>query len=194
MVRSKLAPVFAILLALTLFFSGMLTYKLLSGRTAALPGQLAVLRHTSAGQSDRVGIQGRVLIQAYHANGALFTTWKGHNALTVTAINAIAGCASGLTTAPIGFGACSSWTAWIKVTAPNIFFAGQATNTLNPTGCALCTGWQSTATIAIPDSIALGQAFAEDASGTHFDEVSISPAIAVNPGDRVVVTITFTVS
>lgn len=191
MAKSKLAGVFAVLFALTLFFGGMLTYRLLAGTSMA---QQPALR------SESVGIQGKVAIQVYSSSGRLVTSWTGHNSLTNWPINALAGCIPGLTTAPAQLGSCSG--PWITRIAICSETAGcpsaVATNTMVPSGCnptnsGLCTGWQSTATIQIPAAATYTSAFGStDIVG--FDRVVISPGLSLNAGDRAVVTITFTVS
>jgi hypothetical protein len=219
MAKSKLAGVFVVLLALTLFFGGMLSYRLLAGTSVhALGGTSAAPQ--AALRSESVGIQGKVDIQVYSSSGQLLTSWKGHNSLTPIAINAIAGCLSGATTTPLAIGSCSGavgscviggpckgWVVAIDISD----VAGDspltaATNTVLPLGCTpasfsatLCTGWQSTATIGIAASGAYNQAqglYVESAGVQYepFDTVSISPSLSLNAGDRAVVTITFTVS
>src|ERR1700687_2574866 len=209
MARSRLTPVFVVLVALTLFVSGMLAYKLAIGS----PAHPAAIWGGSSAKSDSFSIEGRALIQVYRADGTLSATWRGHNDLTPFGKNAIAGCFSGLTTTPYaGLGSCGGWTRAIHV----LLVAGpiqrpmgeNATNTAVPAGCdpatgqaALCTGWQTQASFYINQAGTLTNASAASekapfSSQTKFDIVSItpSPGLAVNVGDTAVITITFSVS
>jgi hypothetical protein len=61
------------------------------------------------GPSDRIGIKGQVLIQAYHSNGKLFAVWQGHNSILTEVPNDIVGCLSGSTSTPAYFGRCTGW-------------------------------------------------------------------------------------
>jgi hypothetical protein len=201
MTRARLTPVFALLLALTLFFGGMLSYKLLSGAgVVKAAGGQALAGKPSA---QKVGVQGRFAIQVYNASGRLVATWKGHNSLTTYAQNAIAGCLSGITTAPLGFGTCGQTVNAILMCPDSGGFCAEdaSTNTMLPAGCdpvaALCTGWQSVATLNILQTSSYSEARGEIHSGTShraFDIAAISPSLSLNQGDRAVVTITFTVS
>jgi hypothetical protein len=200
MIKSKLAPVFAVLLALTLFFGGMLSYKLLA--TGARAGGAAAANIPSV-HTQGIGIQGRVLIQIYGPSGRLLTTWKGHNSLRVAPINMIAGCLSGITAAPVFYGSCSGAKINNLSLSGTSSVDGATTNTMLPAGCdpaaMECTGWQSTSTLDIPTT---GQYNAVGGSLNTtsvfgkilFDFVNIAPALSLNKGDRAVVTITFTVS
>ena len=87
MARSRLTPVFVVLVALTLFVSGMLAYKLAIGS----PAHPAAIWGGSSAKSDSFSIEGRALIQVYRADGTLSATWRGHNDLTPFGKNAIAG-------------------------------------------------------------------------------------------------------
>jgi hypothetical protein len=205
MAKSKLGGVYAVLIALTLFFGGMLSYKILTGSGATALGGPVTAQQPSL-RSEGIGIQGRVAIQVYSSSGLLVTSWKGHNALSSTAISIMAECFSGKPSAgPGSFLACSGpWISqiWIcPVTGTGIACeVGSATSTTVPSGCDpsfSCTGWQSTATITIVtnNSGTMYDAALGLDSGNHdFDRVNVSPAIALNQGDRAVITITFTIS
>jgi hypothetical protein len=204
MARSRLTPVFVVLTALTLFLGGMLSYKLISGVGTTAPGS-AVWTNQTRAHSEGIGIEGKVAIEVYSASGLLKTTWRGHNSLHPYAINAIAGCTSGLTTTPRYFGACGvAQINSIQIGAGSITATAAATNTALPAGCkpgALgiwCTGWASTATIDITQAGTYNQAQAGYNDVTtgfaFFDTVTISPGLVLKVGDRAVVTITFTVS
>lgn len=204
MARSKLSGVFAVLVALTLFLGGMLTYRLLAGTGEPSTAKQPALR------SEGVGIQGKVAIQVFDSSGYLVTTWSGHNTLEYAARSAIAGCVSGATTTPSEFGSCSG--PWINnivicATATSIGCGPNAdtTNTMLPLGCdpaasGFCTSWQSTATITIApgfNSSSYNQfegSYRVGATFFGFDYGTISPSLSLNVGDRAVVTITFTVS
>jgi hypothetical protein len=209
MARSKLAGVFAVLVALTLFLGGMLTYKLLAGTgEKALSGTPTA--NQSALRSEGVGIQGKVEIRVFNSSGYLVTTWRGHNTLEYATRSAIAGCVSGATTTPSEFGSCSGpWINNIAICATSSSFgcgsSADAINNMLPLGCdpaavGTCTGWQSTATITIApgfNSSGYDQfegTFRVGATYFGFDFGSISPSLSLNVGDRAVVTITFTVS
>ena len=133
-------------------------------------------------QTEGLSIAGAVQIDAYHADGQRFVSWSGHNALGAAAINGIAACMPGLDTTPAYYNGCSTFINKIYVGTRNGPICGvtdgaAATQTLLPAGCDPntgsngCNGWKSAA----------------------FDWVDVSPSFAVNPGDRVIVTITFTV-
>jgi hypothetical protein len=205
MARSRLAPVFVVLVALTIFVSGMLAYKISMGSPAVRAG--------SGAQSDLLTIEGRALVQLYHADGTNFATWRGHNSLTNYAKNGIAGCISGLTTAPYAYGRCSNWVPWMRayVLQPDGILASNSaapsTSTALPTGCSpmpttpavpICNGWRSQATIEFlyTQGTLNGAAVDTDSAlgGVQFDKVDITPGIPVKIGDRAVITITFTVS
>jgi hypothetical protein len=204
MAKSKLAGVFAVLIALTLFFGGMLSYKLLAGTgakalTANTTGQQQALR------SEGVGIQGKVAIQVYSASGRLLTNWKGHNQLSPESRFVIAKCLSGATPPSTFVGSCSGpWINEILICTPavvgGIANCDQAAATNTMPGCgyppainSACVGWQSTATIEITVAADYGSAHGRTAN-LNFDDVLISPSLSLNVGDRAVVTITFTVS
>jgi|ERR1700681_3706182 len=204
MLRSKLGPVFAVLLALTLFFGGMLSYKILAGGGGV---KAAGSAQKASARSDAIGIQGKVAIRVYSASGQLKATWNGHNSLFATPKSAIAGCLSGITSAPHPYGSCSGAKInVIEICNGNSSICPQdtATNTMLPSGCdpavsENCTGWESTATIDITTSAlyttVIGEAFIPLGGNTRgFDLVPIPTALTLNPGDRAVVTITFTVT
>src|SRR2546421_11328928 len=141
MTRLKLAPVFALLLALTLFFGGMLSYKLITGAGAKTAGASALASKPST-RSEGIGIQGKVAIQVYSASGQLVASWKGHNSLSIYAKSAIAGCLSGATTAPYLFGSCGSEINSI-IMCPSTGGAcaeGNTTNSVLPASCDPATG------------------------------------------------------
>jgi hypothetical protein len=209
MVRSKLTPVFVVLVAMTLFVSGMLAYKLATGSTAS-PGAPA---RGAGAQSDLLTIEGRALIQVYRADGTLSATWRGHNSLTDVGRNAIVACVTGLSTAPNGYARCSNLVPNISVFFTTIGIVGKfslgavaAVSTPLPSGCSVtswtppaCNGWTTQATLPVPNNangndstvVTLG---AGDQGSAMFDDISVSPGLVVHVGDRVAVTITFTVS
>jgi hypothetical protein len=208
MVRLKLTPVFVVLVAMTLFVSGMLAYKLAIGSTAS-PGAPA---RGAGAQSDLLTIEGRALIQVYRADGTLFATWRGHNSLTDVGRNAIVACVTGLSATPYGYGKCSGL-------VPNIIVYFTTAGTIGkyslapvaavsaplPSGCSVasgtpaCNGWTTQATLPVPNNstgldstvVSLG---AGDQGVAMFDDITVSPGLVVHVGDRVAVTITFTVS
>jgi hypothetical protein len=203
--------VFAVLLALTLFFAGLLTARIWFAATAAPSHAGALGNHPT----DRISIHGAVHLEAFHANGVRFQTWSGHNSLTSYARNSIAACYSGVSATPAG--GCTAFTTQMTLHDANGSGipgtntccppASAATSALTPTGCDPasgqglgsgnnpCSGWTVNATFdgfQAPVTIA-----SVDAHGGHqfsFDLANISPTISVQPGDRVIVTITFTIA
>lgn len=186
-----------VLLGLTLFFGGMLSARLLAAEAPA-PAATQV-------QNDGVGIAGAVTMSAYHADGTLFATWNGHNSLGQAAQNGIAACLPGLNTSPAYYNGCSTFIDKIYVGTQNgpiccLTDGAAATSAALPAGCSFvgtpfCSGWKSTATIDITGSYTLSLAAGiHGQSGAAFDWIAVSPSFNVNAGDRVIVTITFSVS
>lgn len=209
MTRSQVRVAFAILLGATLFVGGMLTERLVVLSPGHQPAA-GLQRSGSSVRIDAVAIHGQALILAFHANGDRFAAWQGHNALTLNTINNLAGCLSGINTAPLAQSPCSGWTTGIFVQGTGGFSTALATNTLAPSTCTqangTCTGWQSTATIDSSITTAFTITLAGAGCGSNeggppsttcnapFDIINVNPGISVTPGDRVIVTITFTVS
>ena len=213
--RKAISAVVAVLVAATLFVAGMLTerafLKPTVGSGVVASGASQPLGHSS----DRVGIRGQAVIAAYHADGTRFALWEGHNSLSGSTINGLVGCITGANTAPPAEGSCSGWITGILVQGNNsagvaVQAQSSATNSLSPVGCSnpivFCTGWKSTATIDTSivtpftiDTAAAGCGFAfggpaSTGCNVAFDVLSVVPQIPVQPGDRVIITITFTVS
>lgn len=161
------------------------------------------------------GIHGHALIKAYHSDGTLYRIWEGDNSLSTTAINAIVSCATGVSTAPYGYGKCNSWMTAIEIAEivqqqqqqqPNrnaLFNANTTvTNHLIPQTCnpnspnlSRCTGWQSQATFndEITQQASINSVRGFDGSnGYPFDSLIVDAPIQVRPGDTLDVTITFT--
>ena len=200
MLRSKYTAVFAVLAALTLFFGGMFTYKVLQGGTGATA---ASTTNHAPGHKESFTVEGRAVIQIIR-NGRVVTTWKGHNALYEYGKNAIVGCLSGKTTAPALFGKCSGYITHIYLAVSgggcNGWCVGAAaTNTLTPANCdpangfPLCTGWTTEATLDINQNETVVAASAANGNINWFDQIS-GLSLAVNAGDRVDTKISFTVS
>lgn len=153
-------------------------------------------------RSETFGISGHAVIKAYHADGTLYMVWEGDNFLFDQSRNAIAACATGLSTTPYLFEACSSWIGRIRIwdTVTSFSTWEAATNTLLPEGCnpniagSWCTGWKSEATFDITVSASINLAGGQTPLGAAFNQLAVSPSIAVSPGDRLVVTITFTIA
>ena len=162
-------------------------------------------------QSVGFGIRGHALIKGYHSDGTLYRIWEGDNSLTVGAINAIVSCATGVSTAPHGFGKCNSWMTAMEIAElvqsnGSVFFAATAAATQNliPQGCnpasptlSNCTGWQSQATFngEITQEASINSVRGYDGSnGYIFDFLTVDPPIEVRPGDTLNVILTFTVS
>lgn len=181
-----------------LFTGGLLTYQ--------------ISNHSNAqSQLEKLNIGGYGVIKAYHADGTLFATWEGHNTLSFVAKNALALCISGLGTTPQGFGTCTSLATQISIIdftggVENFEAAKPSTVSATPAGCITntpqnCSGWTDVATfdteITKPVSITTLQTLNAPGSGvtgiSAFDELNVNPAISLSPGDRLVVTITFTV-
>jgi hypothetical protein len=156
------------------------------------------------------GISGRALIKAYHSDGTLYRIWEGDNSLTEGAINAIVSCATGVSTAPNGYGKCNSWITAVEIAellqpsrAVSFAATAAATHNLIPQGCnpasptlSNCTGWQSQATFygeITQDAIINSVRGYDGSNGYIFDFLTVDPAIEVRPGDTLDVTITFNV-
>jgi hypothetical protein len=196
--------VFAVLAMASLFLGGILTQRYLLTPSGAAANSAATSKST-APKADRLLLQGHGVLQAFHSNGAMFAEWKGHNTISPWLINDIASCVSG---AAPGSNGCS-------FTSNRLLFVGQergytgppgtgrdqvfGTNTVQPIGCGVesdggvrtfCTGWVSTGSIDIT-----GPNYAiDDASLTGVDGITISPTIPVSAGDRIILTITFTIA
>src|ERR1700682_3588911 len=131
----KLLAIFGALLTLTVFFGGRVTYKLVSG---SFGGTITRAAAAAPSHRDGVTIRGHLDLQVVRA-GKVVATWKGHNALQPLAINAMAGCASGLTTAPAFVGKCSGWTPDISLFTNGPCYGwcmgAVATNSGLPAGC-----------------------------------------------------------
>src|SRR6266850_3338054 len=196
--NTKLVGAIGLLLGLTLFFGGMLSARLLS--------QLDTVASRPSAQNEGLSIGGAVQIDAYHADGTKFASWSGHNALGAAAINGIAACLPGLDTTPAYYNGCSTFMNKIYVGTRNgpiccVTDGANATSTLLPnacdpnTGSNPCNGWKSSATIDIVGTYTLSLAAGiHGTSGAAFDWIDVNPSFAVSPGDRVIVTITFTVN
>ena len=162
------------------------------------------MAHT--GWYSMLHIAGAVQMDAYHADGQRFASWTGHNALGAAAINGIAACMPGLDATPAYYNGCSTFINKLYVGMRNgpiccLTDGATATQTLLPNGCDpntgnnTCNGWKSTATIDITQAYTLSLASGVHAgTGAAFDWIDVTPSFAVSPGDRVIVTITFTVS
>jgi hypothetical protein len=136
----------------------------------------------------------------------LFAQWTGHNALGAAAKNGLAACLPGLNTTPAYYNGCSSFIQKIYIgtqTGPICCLTdgATATSTALPTACDSntgsnpCDGWKSTASIDVTGSYTVSIAAGTHASsGAAFDWIAVSPSFAVSSGDRVIVTITFTVN
>jgi hypothetical protein len=191
-----------VLAALTLFFGGMLSYKVIAGRQT-----LPAIGQASAGVSghhEAVGIQGRAVMKVLRG-GNVVASWKGHNSLTDYAKNAVVGCLSGLQPAPPLFSCTSGMTTVIKLDGAGgtcgYFCEGHVASSIpQPPGCLFaymnpyipCNGWQVDATVDITGNETSIVA-AHAGVGYMFDDIVVSPALAVHYGDRVHVVITFTV-
>jgi hypothetical protein len=156
------------------------------------------------GQNDKFKVEGFGVVKAYNAQGVLFATWSGYNVLTPNGENSIASCLSGVGAGTSFDGSCNGITTAIHADDTSYAqYTGTATNSLYPSGCnpygnpGTCTGWQSVATISfssITTSVTIMRAGADGSSGGDFDLLTINPEITVNPGDTLVVTITFAVT
>ncbi|SRR6266851_6047335 len=198
---ARYLTVFGVLLGLTLFFGGMLSSRLLSSQLpSSADGRAA------SGQTEGLSITGAVQIDAYHSDGQLFASWSGHNALGAAAKNGIAACLPGLNTSPAYYNGCSTFINKIYVGTQNgpiccVTDGAAATSSGLPAGCDSntgsnpCNGWKSTASIDIGSSYTVNLAAGiHGASGAAFDWIAVSPSFGVTAGDRVIVTITFTVN
>ena len=147
---------------------------------------------------EAVAPHGHGSIAAYHNDGSLFVEKEIDNALIRYGQNAIASCASGLSATPTGMG-CSNWTSSIV-----LIYGGStsvpATNSLLPSGCTptgalntLCTGWKAEATFEITTAIDVEDIEAQSSAGQPFDLLLVYTSIHLDPGDRLIVTITFSI-
>jgi hypothetical protein len=155
--------------------------------------------------NEALALKGHASIRGYHADGTLFASREIDNALREFGRNLVASCGGGAT--PTGQ-SCSGWVtriaAWGLSTGPLV---KSAPSTLLPEGCnpdyALsgqtnttpCTSWKVSATfdseITSAGSINAVEGFGPLALG--FDLISVSPAVPIAPGDRLIITITFTI-
>jgi hypothetical protein len=189
--KSKLVAVGVV--AALMLASGFLTYRVFAPQATNT-------------RSDGFGLSGYATIKVYHADGTLASSWQGHNSLYQNGISAVAQCLSGQTSAGIllGNSSCTNITPTLEVDDTTYAaYRNAATNTLAPSGCnpngnpGTCTGWAATTTIdfsSLSSSVTIMRASADGSSLAAFDNVNISPNIVVNPGDRMIVTITFTIS
>jgi hypothetical protein len=198
---AKFLSAIGVLLGLTLFLGGMVSSRLLSSSQ-----DLGTNGRGAAGQTEGLTITGAVQMDAYHADGKIFASWTGHNALGIAAKNGLAACLPGLNPTPAYYNGCSSFIQKIYIGTQNgpiccLTDGATATNTALPTGCDSntgnnpCNGWKSTSTIEVASSYTVNLAAGTHAaSGAAFDWVTVNPSFAVTAGDRVIVTITFTVN
>lgn len=179
----------AILVVVAVFASGFFAYPM-------------VVHPQAGGTSEGIPIGGYFVISFYHADGTLFATWQGHNSLYVAGINSLAECMSGQDLPPV-LGTCEGPLAYVWVdNGGNAQYNGAATSTLYPSGCnpngnpGTCTGWQTKGTITFSSGtfpVSMSRAGTEGSSQFPFDLVSITP-VAVNQGDTMSVTVTFSIS
>jgi hypothetical protein len=185
------------------------------------------------GQRENLAIGGYAVINAYHSDGTLFSTWQGHNQMLSK--GPIAACLSGQNSVLIGtiYASCSGFTGKIYAmgcegSSPTCTtgdaIVATATDTLQPPSCSTafnidtCTQWQAQTTFdsqittqitvtllgTFPATSALASCTACAGSGANFPfsgtfdffgkftTPPLSP-ITLSPGDRLIVTITFTV-
>jgi len=182
---------------------------------AAIVGTLAITsfqtNSDSNTQTQSIGIGAYVTVEAYHEDGTLFQKWEGHNALDNRARNALVGCITGLGTTPPGFLTCNLNVSEMTIFelpqdgSSQIFHNEIAVITLKPDLCDvneadnLCTGWEMksifdydtlscTSGVDCLDVVAAGAA---STTTTNFNTVPITPVIAIEPNDRLVVTMIF---
>ena len=187
-------PTVIILVGAIFFTGGLFAYTVLFSNTAT--GDT----HTN----EKVGLSGYAVIKFYDANGELYKTWERHNDLTAGAKNAIAACGSGLDTTPgIGSFPCSSWVTLIELVSA-FRLREPAVNSLIPAFCNAdslvtseqCNGWISEATFDFQESGNFDRinTYPGPSAPRVFDTFLVNPPLDVNAGDRLIVTITFTVS
>jgi len=175
---------------------------LLLGVIAGAIGGYSV-RPSAPSQSvtEAVAPHGHGSIAAYHADGSLFLRREIENSLTQAGQNAIAWCASGLSTSPVGFG-CSNWTSSISMGTSTGVMNAAATNSVVPAGCTpnpgnqgtsgvWCNGWKAEVTFEITEATDVSVVYG--VSSYAFDNLFVSPSIHLGPGDRLIVTITFSI-
>ena len=204
--RSRVAAV--VVIAALMFISGLVSYQYL-------------FASSRNGNSEKFTIEGHGVIQAYHADGALFATWKGDNTLTGQGENVISSCLGNLTTTPVYYLACVPVVTEIAIGHDSGLEDGIApsTNTGLPAGCnpntavpSYCSGgWVAVATFdcgsnnpTCPEYATLPVTINNADGGAtppgclcsffSFDDLAVSPGITLNQGDRLVVTITYTIS
>ncbi len=188
--RSRTTIVSAVLLGVVVFASGFFAYPML-------------VRPQASGTAEGIPIGGYFLINFYHANGALFATWQGHNTLLIRGQDELAQCMSGQSLPPI-LGTCEGPLQNVFASDGGAgYYTGAVTSSsLLPANCSpagnppTCTGWQTKGTITFssgtfPDTI--GIVGTSGATTLEFDSVSITP-VSVSQGDTMSVTVTFSIS
>lgn len=177
-----------------MFVSGLVSYRVL-------------FNTANGGRTDNFDLQGYAVIKAYHANGTLYATWQGHNNIYLNAIDALSQCLSGESDSPNLYGTdCSQFINDVWISGPSLPpYTATATSTLTPSGCSPignpggCSGWVTTGTIdfanfptaPFPLSLQYGGA---GYGFEPFDDVNLSPTITASSGDRVVITVTFSIT
>ena len=152
--------------------------------------------------TEALAIHGRGSFTAYHADGTIFVQREINNTLTSGAVATIAGCASGVNTSNHIYGRCLNFTPELSILdlspGKSVFVTKTAANAMAPAGCNQdqgCTGWQTTATFDTEITAAMNVTHVQAGSGgATFDSIFVSPSIPLSPGDRIIVTITFTIS
>lgn len=164
----------------------------------------------SGGSRQSLSVEGFATITVFNPDGSVASVWKGHNAVYPYGLNAIAGCASGATSSPWPYGACSGWVKAIRLTLSTPSTVVQnATNTPTPVGCTpggptlLCSGWVSQATFGV-SSFTYGNCGSSCTLTKVETYMSTTPfflgfdyittSVALVPGNSILVSINFTVS
>lgn len=171
-------------------------------------------------QTVPIDFGGYAIIEAFHADRSLYYQWEGHNALQDNAKSILAACISGVDSTPLEsinkgtdcFGLIDTIVARDTQDAYNIFSAPEIPliNSLNPPGCdsesvlynERCDGWESKATFDFTslsctpniDCPYIDNVFTRgDDDWSLFNGIDFPP-VQVVPGDKLIVTLTFSIT
>lgn len=181
--------------------------------------EIITSENTSDSPSENLNIGAYVLVETFNSKGDLYNSWDGHNSLHKNGINSLVGCISGLDTSPNNVqNGCSglteqmiliqSYTSGASIgfqsTSSSTQMLGEVitTQSLIPEGCTTesdvnnCTGWK---TVGSFDFIDLTEPTEWTHAYTRSSDKNFNVYWAgnddstINPGDRVIVTMTFNV-
>jgi len=185
--------------------------------SSVLVEQNTPIKNTSSDfYSEEINFGANVAIDIYNAQGELSESWNSHNSLAGGFLkNLISACVTGLDTTPHPVNGCSSMINNMKFGGTGGSLLGgdfAPTHTLLPLGCStdkaasgpttFCEGWKSEATVDFatlsctagtdcPTISSVSSFFLTGGLNNLINSVSVSPALEITPGDRVVVVMTF---